>query len=35
MNTEARILEPGQLETPLGEIRFLFLPDKDTFARRS
>jgi len=35
MSTEARILEPGQLEAPLGEIRFLFLPDKDTFARRS
>jgi FdhE protein len=35
MNTEVRILEPGQLETPLGEIRFLFLSAKDTFARRA
>ncbi len=35
MNTESRILEPGQLETPLGEIRHLFLPAKDVFARRA
>ena len=35
MNTEARILEPGQMETPAGEIRFLFLPRRDLFARRA
>jgi FdhE protein len=35
MNTDVRILEPGQLETPLGEIRFLFLPERDLFARRA
>ncbi len=35
MNTEVRILEPGQLETPLGEIRFLFLPSRNTFACRA
>jgi len=35
MNAETRILEPGQLETPLGEIRFLFLPSRDLFARRA
>jgi FdhE protein len=35
MNLETRILEPGQLEAPLGEIRFLFLPAKDIFARRA
>jgi len=35
MSTETRILEPGQMETPAGEIRFLFLPDRDLFARRA
>ena len=35
MNTEARILEPGQLEPPMGEIRFLFLPKRDLFSRRA
>jgi len=35
MNTEARILEPGQMETPAGEIRFLFLPRRDLFSRRA
>jgi FdhE protein len=35
MNTDTRILEPGQLETPLGQIRFLFLPAKDVFVRRA
>ncbi len=35
MNAEARILEPGQMEAPAGEIRFLFLPDHDLFARRA
>ena len=35
MKSENRILEPGQLETPAGEIPFLFLPGKDLFARRA
>ncbi|HUJ17508.1 MAG TPA: formate dehydrogenase accessory protein FdhE [Nitrospirota bacterium] len=35
MNTETRILEPGQLETPPAEIRFLFLPKRDVFKRRA
>ncbi len=35
MNAESRILEPGQLEPPLGEIRFLFLPKHDLFSRRA
>ncbi len=35
MSTDTRILEPGQLEKPLGEIRFLFLPGRDLFARRA
>jgi FdhE protein len=35
MNTEFRILEPGQMESPAGEIRFLFLPGRDLFARRA
>ena len=34
-DTEARILEPGQIEAPTGEIRFLFLPGRDLFARRA
>lgn len=35
MNTEAHILEPGQMEPPAGEIRFLFLPSRDLFVRRA
>lgn len=35
MNTEARILEIGQIETPAGEIRLLCLPDRDLFSRRA
>lgn len=35
MNTEARILEPGQLEAPVGEVRFLFLPNRNLFSRRA
>jgi len=35
MNSEARILEPGQLEPPMGEIRFLFLPKRDLFSCRA
>lgn len=35
MNTDTRILEPGQLETPLGDIRYLFLPHADLFSRRA
>jgi FdhE protein len=33
MNAETRILEPGQMEAPIGKIRFLFLPGRDLFAR--
>jgi FdhE protein len=35
MSTETRIIEPGQLEPLLGEIRFLFLPHADLFRRRA
>ena len=35
MNTEVRILEPGQMELPVGQIRFLFLPGRDLFACRA
>ncbi|MBW4055890.1 MAG: formate dehydrogenase accessory protein FdhE [Proteobacteria bacterium] len=35
MNTETRILEPGQIDDPVGEIRFLFLPGRDLFNRRA
>jgi len=35
MNYEARILEPGQIEEPVGKIRFLILPGRDLFARRA
>ncbi|MGB9082854.1 MAG: formate dehydrogenase accessory protein FdhE, partial [Desulfuromonadaceae bacterium] len=35
MNSETRILEPGQIEAPAGEIRFVFLPDRDLFSRRA
>ena len=35
MSTDARILEPGQIEPPAGEIRFLFLPGRDLFSRRA
>ena len=35
VNTEAHILEPGQIEAPAGEIRFLLLPDRDLFSRRA
>jgi FdhE protein len=35
MNTETRVLEPGQMEPPMGEIPFLFLPARDLFARRA
>ncbi len=35
MNTEASIVEIGQIGTPAGEIRFLFLPDRDLFGRRA
>ncbi|WP_168206100.1 formate dehydrogenase accessory protein FdhE [Geobacter sp. FeAm09] len=34
-NTETRILEPGQIAPPTGEIRFLLLPGRDLFARRA
>jgi FdhE protein len=35
MNTETRILEPGQIEAPAGQIRFLILTGRDLFARRA
>ena len=35
MNAESRILEPGQIEAPAGEIRFLLIPDRDLFSRRA
>jgi FdhE protein len=35
MNPQARIDEPGQMERPRGEIRLLFLPDRDIFALRA
>jgi FdhE protein len=35
MNKAARILEPGQMEPPAGEIRYLFLPDRELFGRRA
>ena len=35
MNTESRVLEPGRMEAPAGEIRFLFLPERDLFACRA
>jgi FdhE protein len=35
MNTEPRILAPGRMEAPAGEIRFLFLPGRDLFAARA
>ncbi len=35
MSAEARILEPDQLEPPVGEIRFLYLPGRDLFAHRA
>jgi len=35
MNSNARILEPGQMETPAAEIRSLFLGGRDLFSRRA
>jgi len=35
MSTEDRILEPGRIEDPLGEIRFLSLPGRDLFTQRA
>ncbi|MDR3578374.1 MAG: formate dehydrogenase accessory protein FdhE [Oryzomonas sp.] len=35
MNTEDRILEPGRIEAPFGEIRFLSLAGRDLFTRRA
>lgn len=35
MSIEGRILEPGQIEAPVGEIRFLFLPGRDLFSHRA
>ncbi len=34
MSTDARTLEPDRVERPLGEIPFLFLPNRDLFRRR-
>jgi len=35
MSSHDRILEPGQIAAPAGEIRYLFLPERDLFARRA
>lgn len=35
MNTQARILEPGQIEAPAGQIPFLRLAGPDVFTRRA
>lgn len=35
MNRDLRILEPGQIEAPAGQIRFLTLPGRDLFSRRA
>ena len=35
MNTETRILEPGQIEAPAGQIRYLIPAGRDVFARRA
>jgi FdhE protein len=35
MNPDARIVEPGQMEPPMGEIPFLFLPPGDMFTHRA
>jgi len=35
MNTEVRILNPGQIEVPAGQIPFLFLAGRDIFACRA
>jgi len=35
MNPETRILEPGQIEAPIDQIRFLFLAGRDLFEKRA
>ena len=35
MNGETRILQPGEMEAPIGEIPYLSLPGRDLFARRA
>jgi len=35
MNTEVRLVEPGKIEVPAGQIRYLFLAGRDLFARRA
>ncbi len=35
MNTEVRIVKPGEIEVPAGRIRFLFISGRDLFARRA
>lgn len=35
MNAETRILEPGEIEPPTAQIRFLFLADQDLFRLRA
>ncbi len=35
MNTGTRVIEPGEMEPPMGEIPFLFLPEGDMFTRRT
>jgi FdhE protein len=35
MNAEVLMLEPGKINAPAGQIRFLFLPERNLFARRA
>ncbi len=35
MIADRRIIEPGEIEAPVGKIPFLFLPPRDLFARRA
>ncbi len=35
MNSDVRILEPGQIEPPAGQSRFLIPPGRDLFSRRA
>jgi FdhE protein len=35
MNSEARIIEPGQIQPPTGQPRYLIIPEQRPFARRA
>ncbi len=35
MNADSRIVEPGRLEAPAGQLRFLCLPQRELFAERA